>query len=77
MTLAELVRAAGHFVEIGEGQSARDHELALQATFLNFNLVKYSLEREPGDMPWSFIVSDPRDAEQAHGISIYTDRGLM
>ena len=68
-TLAELLRAAGHFVEIGPDVTARQHETQLEASFMEFQLKKYTIEREPGDSPWSFIVSEPLDAEEAVAIS--------
>jgi hypothetical protein len=67
-TIAELLRAAGHFEALDADTSARDHELKLEAVFLNFHLSKYNMQREPGartSSHWSFVLSDPMDAEQA------------
>ena len=67
--MAELVRAAGHFIEVGPETTARQHETMLESQFMDFQLKKYSIQREPEDSPWSFIVSEPLDAEEALTIS--------
>jgi hypothetical protein len=64
-TLAEVMNAAGFFIPLADGVTAREHELALEFRFLDFNLSKYKMEREPGDDAWSFVLSEPLDAEQA------------
>jgi hypothetical protein len=69
-TLAELLHSAGHFVEVLPEATARDHEVRLESTFLDFQLTKYDLEREPGDSPWSFVVSEGQDAEQVSAPNI-------
>ncbi len=63
-TLAELLRAAGHFELIAPETSARDHEIALESRFLDFDLSRYTIVREPADYIWSFFVSEPVDAEE-------------
>lgn len=68
-TVAELLRAAGHFVEISPDVTARQHETLLECEFMDFDLKKFTIEREPGDSPWSFIASEPIDAEEALEIS--------
>jgi hypothetical protein len=37
-TVAELVRAAGLFLQVDAGESARDHELKLERELLTYNL---------------------------------------
>jgi hypothetical protein len=71
-TVAEILRAAGYFVEdLAVTTSAREHEIKLEAVFFDFQLHRYDAVREPEDSPWSFVVSSPVDAEQAshvHGV---------
>jgi hypothetical protein len=65
-TVAELLRAAGYFVEeIAPETSARDHEVKLESAFFDLQLSRYQSMRQPEDSAWSFVVSDPADAEQA------------
>ncbi len=63
-SVAELLRAAGHFVEVAVGTNERDHEVLLESCFLNYSLNKYTVERCPDDSAWSFIAYDPRDVEE-------------
>ena len=64
-SIAELLRAAVHFVEVAPDESARDHELKLERDFLTLNLKRYAAHREPDDAcPWTFLVTDPLDVEQ-------------
>ena len=37
-SVAELLRAAGHFVEVAVGTNERDHEVLLESCFLNYSL---------------------------------------
>ena len=63
-TVAELLRAAGHFVGIAHDATPKEHEVRLQSSFMDFGLRRYSVERVPGDSPWAFVVSDGVDAEE-------------
>ncbi len=64
-TLAELLRAAGHFVVVAADVTAREHELQLEAEFLTFDLTTYAVLREPeADCPYTFCLSSPLDAEE-------------
>ena len=68
MTLAELLRAAGVFVDLAAGASTRDHEVALEKIFVNYGLSRYVAAREvTAANPWLFVVSDPVDAERVLG----------
>ena len=65
-TLAELLRAAGHFVPVVVDASDREHELALEASIFDFDLRKFVVQRvEDHDCSWTFVVSDGIDAEEA------------
>ena len=65
-SVAELVRAAGLFIAVTPNMSARDHELNLERMFLEHDLRVFESYREPeAENPWSFVVSNPRDIEEA------------
>ena len=69
MSIAELLRAAGHFVDVPAEASAREHEVMLETAFLDFPLVKYSAQREPDEAcMWTYVVRDPVPVEQAGGL---------
>ena len=65
-SLAELIRAAGHYAEIDANTTTREHEIKLEEAFLDFRLSVYTTERQLDvASPWTFTVSDARDLEQA------------
>ncbi len=67
VSVAQLIRAAGCFVEIAVNASARDHEIVLEKQFLEHELRVYEAYREPqAEHPWSFVLSHPRDVEEVH-----------
>ena len=64
-SIAELMRACGVFVDLAPGDTARDHELKLEARFFQHGLCRYRCRREPDpDDPWTFIASVAQDVEQ-------------
>ncbi len=64
-TLAEILRTAGYHAAVVDGETPRDHELALEASFLDFRLCYYSMQRQADeDSPYTFVVSDATDAEE-------------
>ena len=66
LSLAEILRAAGCFVEATDTTTARQHEKLLEEQFLDHNLCRYTLVREAeAAAAWVFVASDPVDAEQA------------
>ena len=67
LSLAEILRAAGCFVETTDTTTAREHEKLLEDQFPNNRLCRFALAREVEAVdPWVFSASDPVDAEQAH-----------
>ena len=67
-TLAELLKAAGHFELAGPADTARVIELKCEEKFLDFSLVVFrSARRLPtssvGDSNWFFQLDDPVDVE--------------
>ena len=65
-TLAELLRAAGFTLSVGVDDTARQVELALEATVMDHCLVRFHHVRETAatDDPFVFTLSEPHDAEQ-------------
>ena len=67
LSLAEILRAAGCFVEGAGTITSREHEKLLEEQFLDNRLCRFALAREVEAVdPWVFYASDPVDAEQAH-----------
>ena len=65
-SVAELIRTAGLFIAVTPTTSAREQELNLERQFLDFDLRVFEAYREPeAENPWSFVVSNPRDIEEA------------
>lgn len=64
-TLAEILRSAGHTPAVSVHETARDVELALEASFLHHSLVRLDSVRETSaDDPFVFSLSNPLDAER-------------
>jgi len=78
MSLAEIMRGAGIFVDVGPEATAREHELLLERILLDNTLSRYALAREiDSARHWTFVASDPMDAEEvdssrAQHITLYT-----
>ncbi len=65
-SVAKLIRTVGLFIAVSPTTSAREHELNLERQFLDFDLRVFEAYREPeAENPWSFVVSNPRDIEEA------------
>ena len=53
------------YADVGPNDTARNHELQLEAQFFNHGVCKYRCQREADpDEPWTFVVSDSADVEQ-------------
>lgn len=69
LTVAELLRTAGHYEAVAEQDSARDQERKLENAFLNFNLsvfpnAKRILGDVGGEATWTFeLTGDSADIE--------------
>ena len=65
-SVAEIVRAAGHFPPAAHDATPRDVELRLEKDFLDFFLVRLKSQHVPFDSsrPWSFMLSEPVDIEE-------------
>ena len=63
---AEILRAAGFTLPVQDQDSARDVELALEATFMEHWLVRFEHSRETsaGEDPFIFTLTNPNDAEK-------------
>ena len=64
LTLAEVLRAAGHYPTVSVADTARDVELLLEADFMSKSLGRYDSIRETAaDGPFVFALESPIDAE--------------
>ena len=62
-TIAELIRAAGHYIE-NEG-TAREMEIKYEKAFATLDVVRFNGSRFlDGNMPWQFLLTEPVDIEQ-------------
>lgn len=63
-TPAEILTAAGAFPTIAVDDTERDVELKQEASFMRYELVRYTSVRVGTEgMPWHYYLSDPVDAE--------------
>ena len=63
-TLAEILRAAGHHPAVDPNASARDVEIELESTFLDYGLVEYESKLIPlEECFWRYELREPKDAE--------------
>ena len=68
-TIGEIVRAAGHHVQVQPNESARSVEVRLEATIFDHNVVRYVHKQLPHhiyDDVYCFALSEPSDAEHVY-----------
>ena len=66
MSVAEIMRAVGIFLDVAENENARSHEIRLEAIIMDYNVMRYSVSREPDETsPWTFVADNPIEAEEA------------
>jgi hypothetical protein len=63
--IAELLRAAGSYVDIVPDSIAREREVFLEAVLLDFDLRRHIVHREPDASPWAFVLTASANAEEA------------